>query len=423
MNAASIAGVEQELPAQQARRPNVISRADASLTRAHAQIAHLSGQFPFGFVLEHPSTGSGGEIINFGSNNYLGLSTHPEVVAAAQEATRAFGTSTTGPRLFNGTLKLHLQLEEELADFYGKQAAAILQSGFAANVALLSSLLTPKDKVIFDRDSHASQREGAERSRIPSITFRHNDPASLGRRIAAIEPSTAFLVAVDGVFSMDGSVAPVREIAGLTKRNGGTLLVDEAHGIGVLGETGRGAAERHGCLDDVDLVTVSLSKALAGTGGAVIGPRAVVEEISYTSRAYIFTASCDPAAVAAALASLRLLRENPGLPALARRNGQLLRAAIADAGWQVMPGETPLACVPVRNRISAIFAWRSLLESGIYANVAMPPAVPEAACVVRLVATANHSEHDFERLHSALEKAREGLRQSRKLRHGSTDDR
>lgn len=418
MNAASIAGAAPELQAGEPRRPNVMERAHTSLTRAHAQIAQLSGQFPFGFVLEHPSTRSGGQIINFGSSNYLGLSTAPEVVAAALAATRTFGTSTTGPRLFNGTLKLHLQLEEELADFYGKQAAAILQSGFAANVALLSSLLTPKDTVIFDRDSHASQREGAARARIPSTAFRHNDPASLGRRIASLHPGTAFLVAVDGVFSMDGSVSPLREITSLTRSNGGTLLVDEAHGVGVLGETGRGAAERHGCLDDVDLITVSLSKALAGTGGAVIGSRAVVEEISFTSRSYIFTASCDPAAAAAALTSLRLLRRTPELPAIARRNGQLLRMVIMDAGWQALPGETPLACLPVRNRISAITAWRSLLESGIYANVAMPPAVPEHGCVIRLAATASHSGHDFERLHSALVTARGRLRESRKLHHG-----
>jgi 8-amino-7-oxononanoate synthase len=397
-------------------RPSIIARAAESLTQAQARMAREGGVYPFSHVLAHPGAAGGGtDTVNFGSNNYLGLSTHPEVIAAAQEATRCYGTSTTGPRLFNGTLPLHLRLEEEIADFYGKQAAAVLPSGFAANTAMLTTLLTPRDVVIFDRDSHASQREGAARGRIPSLTFRHNDVTSLRRRIAGLSPATAFAVCVDGVFSMDGSIAPLAEIASVTRENGGSLLVDEAHGVGVIGAAGRGACEYHGCVDEVDLVSVSLSKALAGTGGALIGDRAAVEEIALTARSYIFTASCDPAAVGATLAALRLLRGAPELPALARRNGERLRAAAAASGWEVLPGQTPIVCLPVRNRITAVYAWRSLMESGVYVNVGMPPAVPEHGCVLRMAATAAHAEPDFERLHSALATARRQLRQARRL--------
>ncbi|HEX6470714.1 MAG TPA: pyridoxal phosphate-dependent aminotransferase family protein [Streptosporangiaceae bacterium] len=398
-----------------AGRPDIIARAAASTVRSQAKIARELGAYPYEFVLAHPgapvaAAGGKGQITNFGSSNYLGLSTHPEVVAAAQEATRRYGTSTAGPRLFNGTLDLHVQIEEELADFYGKESAAIFQSGFTANMAMLSRLFGPDDVVIFDRDSHASQREGANSGRIRNLTFRHNDPASLRRRIAALPATTPFAVSLDGVFSMDGSLPPLPEIAAVTKDNGGTLLVDEAHGIGVMGPTGGGACEHFGCVDKVDLISLSLSKALAGSGGAVVGDRAAVEQIALTARSYIFTASCDPAAAGAALAALRLLRSTPELPAAVRRNGARLREVVAQAGWQAIPGVAPIVSIPVRNRISAVYAWRHLIEFGVYANVAIPPAVPEHGCVIRLVATAAHSDADFEKLYDALSATHEQMR-------------
>ncbi|HUC27635.1 MAG TPA: aminotransferase class I/II-fold pyridoxal phosphate-dependent enzyme [Streptosporangiaceae bacterium] len=410
-------------------RPSIIERAGQALVGAQARMAREAGLYPFGYVLSHPSAscypGEGKQqVINFGSSNYLGLSTHPTVVEAAQDAARKFGTSAAGPRLFNGTLALHLELEEELADFYGKQAAAVFPSGFAANVAMLSSLLTRHDAAIFDRHSHVSQREGAERNRIPALTFRHNEPESLRRRLAGLSPSTGFAVCLDGVFSMDGSIAPLRQIAEITKSYGGSLFVDEAHSLGVVGATGRGASEHHDCLADVDLISVSLSKALAGTGGAVIGDRDAVEHISLTARSYIFTASCDPSAVGAVLAALRILRARPELAAAARASGQRVRQIVADAGWDAIAGQTPIVCIPARNRISAVLAWRSLIDAGVYVNVAVPPAVPEHGCLLRIVASAAHSESDFDRLYQALCAARQkfrvahdygGLREQRNL--------
>lgn len=399
-------------------RPSLLDRAGQSLITAQASMAREAGFYPFGYVLAHPgqarsAVGGGKEVLNFGSSNYLGLSTHPVVLEAAQDAVRRYGTSASGPRLFNGTLSLHLELEEELADFYGKPAAAVFPSGFTANVAMVSSLLTPNDAAIFDRDSHASLREGAERYGIPARTFRHNSAESLRRRIAELPPSTAFAVCLDGVFSMDGSIASLREIAEVTTGNGGSLLVDEAHSLGVIGATGRGACELHDCLDQAGLISVSLSKALAGTGGALVGDRAVVEQIALTARGYIFTASCDPAAVASALAALRILRSAPELPEAVRRNGQRLREVVVGSGWEAIPGEAPIVCIPVRSRLSAAIVWRSLLDAGIYANVAIPPAVPERDCRIRLVATAAHSELDFERLHSALLTSRRTMTEAR----------
>jgi 8-amino-7-oxononanoate synthase len=401
-------------------RPSIIDRATRSTLRAQASIARQAGAYPFQFVLDHPGSPTGqdgqtAEVINFGSSNYLGLSTHPEVIAAAQEATSRYGTSTAGPRLYNGTLPLHLQLEEELADFYGKDAAVVFQSGFAANVATLSSLLTPRDFVLFDRDSHASQREGANSGNIPNRSFRHNDMASLRRRVAQIPARTAFAVSVDGLYSMDGSIAPLAEISAITADAGGTLMVDEAHALGVLGDAGRGSCEYHDCVADVDLISVSLSKSLASSGGAVIGDRAAVEEISLRARSYIFTASCDPAAIGAALAALRLLRKDPGLPAAARRAALRMREVAAGAGWDAIGGSTPIVCLPVGNRVSAAYVWRLLVTAGIYVNVAIPPAVPENGCLIRLVATAAHSERDFERLHHALSQARSQMRMARPM--------
>jgi 8-amino-7-oxononanoate synthase len=401
-------------------RPSIIERASRSTLRAQASIARQAGAYPFQFVLDHPGSptwrdGQSTEVINFGSSNYLGLSTHPEVIAAAQEATRRYGTSTAGPRLYNGTLPLHLQLEEELADFYGKDAAVVFQSGFAANVATLSSLLTPRDFVLFDRDSHASQREGANSGNIPNRSFRHNDMASLRRRVAEIPAATAFAVSVDGLYSMDGSIAPLDEICAITAGAGGALMVDEAHALGVLGATGRGSCEYHDRVADIDLISVSLSKSLASSGGAIIGDRAAVEEISLRARSYIFTASCDPAAIGAALAALRLLRQDPGLPAAARAAARRMREVAAGAGWDAIDGSTPIVCLPVGNRVSAAYVWRLLIMAGVYVNVAIPPAVPENGCLIRLVATAAHSDQDFERLHDALSHARTEMRMARPM--------
>jgi len=420
------AGAEPRSAPDDQARPSILQRNVRSMVRAQASMAREAGFYPFSHVLAHPGAASAAsdgqrEVLNFGSSNYLGLSTHPEVIAAAQEATRRYGTSSAGPRLFNGTLSLHLQLEEELADFYGKQAAAVFSSGYAANTAMLSSLLNADDVAIFDRHSHISQREGAERYGIPALTFRHNSPESLSHRIAGLPADRAFAVCLDGVFSMDGSIAKLREIAGITAAAGGCLMVDEAHALGVIGATGRGACEHHGCLDQAGLISVSLSKALAGTGGAVIGDRATIEHIVLTARSYIFTASCDPAAVAAVLASLRILRGTPELPAAARCQGQRLREVVTEAGWEAVPGQTPIVCIPVRNRISAVLAWRSLLDDGVFANVAIPPAVPEHSCVIRLTATVAHTEPEFERLHAALVAARARLRDARdylELRRG-----
>lgn len=412
------AGLERSSQADSGVRPSIMQRAGQSIIRSQASMAREAGLYPFEYVLAHPgaarSAGAGdSEVLNFGSSNYLGLSTHPAVLEAATDAVRRYGTSASGPRLFNGTLSLHLQLEEELAEFYGKEAAAVFPSGFMANVAMLSALLTANDVAIFDRHSHVSQREGAERYGIPALTFRHNSAESLRRRIAGLSPSTAFAVCLDGVFSMDGSIASLREIAEVTTSAGGSLFVDEAHGLGVMGATGRGACEVHDCLDQVDLVSVSLSKALAGTGGAVIGDRVVVERIALTSRGYIFTASSDPAAIASALASLRILKSTPELPAAVQRNGERLREVVADAGWEIIPGEAPIVSIPTRSRFSAALTWRSLVDAGIYANVAIPPAVPERECRIRLVATAAHAERDFERLHSALVASRRTIKAAR----------
>jgi len=242
-------------------RPPILARVESSTVRAQLAMAKERGVYAFSYVFEGAAgpmfrAPSGQQVLNFGSNNYLGLTTHPRVVAAARAAVDDFGTGCTGSRLMNGTLRLHIALEEELADFYGKEAALVATTGFGANMSVLTTLTRPGDWLVCDRDIHASLLEGAAASGARVSRFRHNDLRSLGQRLARVPAEDGLLVLIEGVYSADGSVAPVADVVAATRSHNGAVLVDEAHALGVLGALGRGACEEAGCLDDVDLVTV-----------------------------------------------------------------------------------------------------------------------------------------------------------------------
>ncbi|GAB4080636.1 pyridoxal phosphate-dependent aminotransferase family protein [Modestobacter muralis] len=335
--------------------------------------------------------------INLGTNNYLGLAGDPQVVEAAVGALRQYGTSAAGSRMLNGTTRLHLTLEQELAEHYGTEDAVLTSAGVNANLAVLSTSCAPGDVLLVDAHAHASLHAAAAASRGTVARFTHNSAASLERRLSALAPQAGAVVVVDGVYSMSGEAAPLAAIAGLCRRFGARLVVDEAHGLGVLGERGRGAAEEAGVLDRVDAVTVAFSKSLASVGGAVMTSRAVAEGIRCSSMPYVFSAANDPSAVAAALASLRVLRREPERMQRLRDNGDLLRRVLTECGAAPLPGRGAVIAVPTGEDEVTRVAWAAAHDAGVYTNAVVHPAVPRGKGVLRLAAMATHTEEQLVR--------------------------
>ncbi|MEU2347191.1 aminotransferase class I/II-fold pyridoxal phosphate-dependent enzyme [Modestobacter sp. NPDC049651] len=333
----------------------------------------------------------GRERLNLGSNNYLGLAGDPRVVEAAAAALHRYGTSATGSRVLNGTSRLHLTLEEELAAFYGTEAAVLTSSGVNANVALLSTVGVPGDALLVDAHAHASLHAAAAASRGTVVRFRHNTVSSLAARLERLDPDAGAVVAVDGVYSMTGELAPLAEIAELCARFGARLVVDEAHGLGVLGDHGRGAVEATGALHRVDAVTVAMSKSLASVGGAVMTSKDAAAGIRAGAMPYVFSAAGDPAATAAALTSLRLLQAEPERRAQLAANAELLRSALAEAGAPPVPGRGAVVAVRTGETEVTRRAWQAAFDGGVYVNAVVHPAVPRGQGVLRLSVMATHT--------------------------------
>jgi 8-amino-7-oxononanoate synthase len=368
----------------------------AELLRGHARAGAATHAVPTGGAPQ-PVTlyDDGRHRINLGSNNYLGLAADPRVIEGAADAVRQFGTSTSGSRVLNGTTRLHLALEEELADHYGTEAAVLTSSGINSNLALLSTVGSPGDVLLVDAHSHASVHAGAAASRGTVARFRHNDVVSLRGRLDELDPRAGVVVVVDGVYSMTGEMAPLKEIAKLCARYGARLVVDEAHGLGVLGARGRGAVEQAGVLDRVDAVTIAFSKSLASVGGAVVTSRAAADGIRASALPYVFSAANDPAAVGAALTALRILRSEPERMARTRDNGALLRRALSDAGAAPVPGKGAVIAVPTGEEEVTVAAWRIAFDAGVYCNAVAYPAVPRGKGVLRLSVMATHTDEQL----------------------------
>jgi 8-amino-7-oxononanoate synthase len=348
----------------------------------------------------------GRPVVMLGSNNYLGLTTDPRVRAAAAAAIERYGTGVTGSRLLNGTLPLHGELEELLADWVGMEAALVYTTGYSANLGLIGSLVGPGDAAVVDSAAHASLVDGARFSEGSLRAFRHNRPNSLRRTLRSWreQPGAGgVLVAVDGIYSMEGDWAPLVGIAEMCRAFGARLLVDEAHALGVVGPRGAGTAMHLGVRPDVVMGT--FSKSLASGGGFVAGPAAVIEYLKVTSRPLMFTASGVPSALAAALEAARIAQaEDWRRQAVQARAGQL-RRGLADLGFDVGT-ETESAIVPVHigDDWAAGRLWKALLELGVYANCAIAPAVPRA--MLRTSVMATHSEADIDRALQAFARAR-----------------
>jgi 8-amino-7-oxononanoate synthase len=359
--------------------------------------------------------------IMLGGNNYLGLTGDPAVKQAAHEALERYGTGVTGSRIMNGTLPLHLQLEDELADWLGTEDALVFTAGYLANVGCMATLLGPGDSVVCDSGDHASIFDAVTMAQARLRPFRHNRLDKLDLALArANNDGGGVLVAVDGVFSMEGDVADVPEIARLCARHGAALLVDEAHGVGVLGARGAGACELWGVEDQVDLRMGTFSKSLASCGGFIAGPADVIDFLRVQSRAFMFTASAVPAAVGAALAALRVIRSERGPELFARvlGNARYLHSGLAELGFEVnepvvLPdgGEvvTPIVPVVIGDDWEAMLLWKGLYDAGVYVNVAVHPAVPRGRAMLRTSVMATHEREHLDRALEAFERARAAL--------------
>jgi 8-amino-7-oxononanoate synthase len=355
----------------------------------------------------------GAERIMLGSNNYLGLTADPRVIEGARDALERYGTGLTGSRLLNGTLDLHLELEREIADWMGTEEAIVFTTGHQANVGTLGTILSPADTVIADSADHASILDGCLLSRAKLRPFRHNRLDKLEKMLErAAGDGGGVLVVVDGVFSMEGDVAPLPAIAELCRGHGARLMVDEAHAAGVLGARGAGTSELFGVERDVDLRMGTFSKSLASCGGFIAGPHEVIDFLRISSRAFLFTASGVPAAVGAALAALRIVRspEGPELRARVLSNAEHLSRGLAALGFDVVAHgpavRTPIVPVLVGDDWKAVLLWRALYDAGVYVNVALHPAVPPGGALLRTSVMATHDLDALDRALDAFERVK-----------------
>jgi 8-amino-7-oxononanoate synthase len=346
----------------------------------------------------------GHELVMAGSNNYLGYTHDPRVLEAAAATALRYGSSCSGSRFLNGTLELHEQLETELADFTQKEAALVFSTGFQTNLGTISCLIDADDVVVIDKLVHASILDGARLTRGQVRRFNHNDMGGLERTLAGIENGCGRLVAVDGMFSMEGDVAPLREIVPLCRRYGARLLVDEAHAVGVLGERGIGTAEELGVLDETDLIVGTFSKAFASIGGFVAGEKKVIQYIKHHARSLIFSASMPPYAIATVRKTLELIRAEPERRVRVRAIADRVRAGLKDMGFDTAGSITPVVPVVTGDLENTFAFWKRLFEEGVFTNPVIPPAVPPDSCLIRTSYMATHTDEHVERILEAFRK-------------------
>jgi 8-amino-7-oxononanoate synthase len=351
----------------------------------------------------------GRKLIMIGSNNYLGLTTHPKVREAAVDAVRKYGTSCTGSRFLNGTLHLHKQLEEELADFVGKEAALVFSTGYQTNLGTISALVGRGDVVITDKEDHASIIDGCRLAYGKMLRFRHNDTADLERVLEKCDPDQGKLVVVDGIFSMGGDIAPLPEIIPLCKKYGARLMVDDAHSTGVLGENGRGTAAHFGVTDDVDLIMSTFSKSFASLGGFIAGDEPVIHYIQHHARSLIFSASMPPASVAACLAALEVMHTEPERPKRLLAIADKMRRGYQEMGYNTGDSETPVIPIMIGDDTATFMVWRALFDSGVYTNAVIPPGVPPNKSLLRTSYMATHTDEQMDRVLMLFEQVGKGV--------------
>lgn len=368
-----------------------------------AREAIAAGYYPYFTVLDDNSEGTevvigGRKVIMIGSNNYLGLTTDMRVRQAAIDATQKYGTSCTGSRFLNGTLELHREAERRLAKFVGKQEALVFSTGMQVNLGTISSLVDRGDIVIVDKEDHASIYDGCRLALGTMKRYTHNDMASLEKVLQGCPEKAGKLVVVDGIFSMGGEIAPLPEIARLCKQYGARLMVDDAHSLGVLGDHGRGTADHFGLTDQVDLIMGTFSKSFASLGGFIAGDEVVMHYVQHHARSFMFSASVPAANVAAVLAALDIMEQEPERIQQLWRNTHKMHAGLKALGFNIGNSQSPVIPIIIGDDMKTIFAWKALFEAGVYTNTVLPPAVPPNSSLLRTSYMATHTEEQLDRV-------------------------
>ena len=340
---------------------------------------------------------AGRRMLMLGSNNYLGLTRHPEVVGAARKALERYGTGCAGSRLLNGTLEIHEELEARLAGFLGREAALTFSTGFQVNLGVLSCLLGRRDVAFLDALDHACILDGVRLGFGRMRKFRHNDMGHLEARLAAEDRERGHLVVVDGVYSMEGDLCPLDQVTELKARHGARLMVDDAHGLGVFGEHGRGTPEHFGVEEGVDLLMGTFSKSLASVGGFVAGPAEVIDFIRHHARSGIFSAALPPASAAAALRALELVEREPERRKRLWELTRFLKAGLDDLGFDTRRSASPVIPILVGDEARTFRVVRELHERGLFVNCVIPPAVPPGSAMIRTSLMATHTHAQLER--------------------------
>lgn len=329
--------------------------------------------------------------IMFGSNNYLGLTTHPEVVQAGVEALKEYGSGCSGSRFLNGTLNLHTELESKLAKFLNKEAVVTFSTGFQSNLGIISAITSKDDYIISDRENHASIYDGCKLSYAKMLRYRHNDMQDLERLLKTVPDTAGILIVTDGVFSMGGDIANLPEIVRLAKQYGARVMVDDAHGLGVLGNGGRGTADYFGLTDEVDIIMGTFSKSLASIGGYMAASQEVVDYVRHNSRPFIFCASITPAACATTIKALEILEREPERPARLLEIANYVREGLTNRGIKIRQSLTPIIPIYTYDTVTTLTMSKLLYEAGVYVNSVLPPATPATECLLRTSYMATHT--------------------------------
>jgi len=369
------------------------------------QKAQAAGIYPYFRKIESEQdtvvTIDGRKVLMFGSNSYLGLTNHPEVKAAAIAAVEKYGTGCAGSRFLNGTLDTHIALEKALAEFAGKEDAIIFSTGFQVNLGTISCLLGREDYIIWDALNHASIIEGIRLSPAKSLRYKHNDMAALERRLQQCDPERIKLIVVDGVFSMEGDLCKLPEIVQLAEKYGASVMVDEAHGFGVLGDHGRGVCNHFGLTDHVDLIMGTFSKSFASIGGFIAGSKTTINFIRHQARSYIFSASCTPAATAAAHKSLEIMLREPERVIALQEKTRYCLDRFRKLGFEIGNTATPIVPLFIRDNEKTFRVTAMLFEEGVFVNPVVAPAVAPEDTLIRFSLMATHT---YEQLDEAITK-------------------
>jgi len=346
----------------------------------------------------------GRELLMMGSNNYLGLTTHPKVKEAAIAAIRKYGSGCTGSRFGNGTLDIHVELEEKLATFYRKDDCVVFSTGYSANLGTISSLVRRGDVAVTDKLDHASITDGCQMSYGTVKRYVHNDMHSLEHVLGAVQADAGKLIVVDGVFSVEGDLAPLDQMIPLAKKHGARLMVDEAHAVGVMGKHGRGTAEHFGVEDQVDLLMGTFSKTFASIGGYVVGAAEVVSFIRHTARTVLFSAAIPASATATVIETLRILQAEPERREHLWKNARRMSTGLRGMGYNLGTSVTPIMPIHIGDDVRTMTFWSALYAAGIFTNAFVPPGVPPGRSLIRTAVMATHTDADMDEALDKFEK-------------------